>query len=129
MNVVSLKGKVFSGTGEGQKYVRLAWVKKQIEQKVGFTPYVGTLNIRLTDKSILKKRLSIKESPLQIVPAAGYCRGKLYRALLSGGVEAAVVIPEVPDYPENVLEVVSSENLRKKLKLNDGDTVELGIIL
>jgi len=129
LNVVSLKGKVFSGTGEGQKYVRLAWVKKQIEQKVGFTPYVGTLNIRLTEESILKKRLSIKGSPLQIVPAAGYCRGKLYRALLSGGVEVAVVIPEVPDYPENVLEVVSSENLRKKLKLNDGDTVELGIIL
>ena len=129
MKAVSLKGWVFSGAGEGEKYVGLTWVKEQIEQKLGFTPYAGTLNIRLDEESILKKNLLIKGSSLEMVPAAGYCRGKLYKAILNGGVEAAVVVPEVPDYPENVLEVVFSENLRKKLKLNDGNTVEVRIIL
>jgi riboflavin kinase len=129
LKVVRLEGKVFSGTGEGSKYIRLAWVKKQIEKKLGFTPYVGTLNVRLDDENILQKRALTKRPAMEIVPAAGYCRGKLFRALLAEDAEAAVVVPEVPDYPENVLEIVSSENLRKKLQLNDGDKIEIRVIL
>lgn len=129
MKVVRLEGKVFSGTGEGSKYIRLAWVKKQVEEKLVFTPYVGTLNIRLNDESIPQKRALTKEPALEIVPAAGYCRGKLFKAILKDCVQAAVVVPDVPDYPENVLEIISSENLRKKLQLSDGDKVEVRIIL
>ena len=129
MKVVRLEGKVSSGTGDGSKYVRLVWVKKQVEGKLGFTPYVGTLNIRLNDESIPQKRALTKEPALEIVPAAGYCRGKLFKAILKDCVKAAVVIPDVPDYPEYVLEVISSENLRKKLQLSDGDKVEVEIIL
>lgn len=129
MKVVRLEGKVSSGTGEGSKYIRLAWVKKQIEEKLGFTPHVGTLNIRLTSESVLQKRLLKKTRNLEIVPVAGYCRGKLFRAVLNDNVKAAVVVPDIPAYPENVLEVISSENLRKKLWLNDGDKIEVRIIL
>jgi CTP-dependent riboflavin kinase len=129
LKVVRLEGEVFSGTGEGSKYIRLAWVKKQIEEKLGFTPRVGTLNVRLKDESILQKRVLTKRPALEIVPAAGYCRGKLFRAILADDAEAAVVVPDVPDYPENVLEIVSSENLRKKLQLNDGDKIEIRVIL
>lgn len=129
MKVVRLEGKVFSGTGGGSEYVRLVWVKKQVEEKLGFTPYVGTLNIRLDDESILQKRALTKEPTLEIVPAAGYCRGKLFKAILKDCLKAAVVVPDVPDYPKYVLEVISSENLRKKLQLGDGDKVEVRIIL
>jgi riboflavin kinase len=129
MKAICLKGWVFSGMGEGEKYVGLAWVKEQIEQKLGFAPYAGTLNIRLDDESKLKKNLLIKGSSFEMVPSAGHCGGRLYKAILNGGAEAAVVVPEVPDYPENVVEVVSSENLRKKLMLKDGDAVDVRIIL
>ncbi|MEM2419584.1 MAG: DUF120 domain-containing protein, partial [Candidatus Bathyarchaeia archaeon] len=39
---IQVKGKVFSGTGEGSKFVGLKWVKNQIEEKLGFTPFKGT---------------------------------------------------------------------------------------
>jgi len=129
LKVVRLDGKVFSGTGEGGKYVRLVWVKKQVEESLGFTPYEGTLNVRLDDESIPRKRALAKEPALEIVPAAGYCRGKLFKAILKDCFKAAVVVPDVLDYPENVLEIISSENLRKKLRLSDGDKVEVRIIL
>jgi len=129
LKVVRLEGRVFSGTGEGSKYVGLAWVKKQVEEKLGFTPCVGTLNIRLNAESISQKRAFTKTPALEIVPAAGYCRGKLFSAILNDCVKTAVVVPDVPDYPEYVLEVISSENLRKKLRLSDGDKVEVRIIL
>jgi riboflavin kinase len=129
LKVVRLEGEVFSGTGEGSKYIRLAWVKKQIEEKLGFTPYVGTLNIRLIGESVLQKRMLKKTLNLEIVPPTGYCRGTLFKATLKDDVKAAVVLPDVPDYPENVLEIISSENLRKKLQLNDGDKIEIDVIL
>jgi len=30
---ITLKGKIFSGTGEGEKFLKLVWVKNQIQQK------------------------------------------------------------------------------------------------
>ncbi len=42
-----IKGKVFSGLGEGKYYVSLQGYKKQFEEKLGFTPYPGTLNLRI----------------------------------------------------------------------------------
>jgi len=128
LKVARLEGKVISGTGEGSKYVRLAWVKEQVEEKLGFTPYVGTLNIRLNAESIPQKRTLEKEPAFEIVPAADYCRGKLFKAILKDHVEAAVVVPVIPHYPEDVLEIISSENLRKRLQLTDGDLVEVRII-
>jgi riboflavin kinase len=129
LKVIRLEGKVFSGTGGGSEYFRLVWVKKQVEEQLGFSPYVGTLNIRLNDESIPQKRALTKEPALEIVPDAGYCRGKLFKAILKDCVKAAVVVPDVPDYPEYVLEVISSENLRKKLQLSDRDKFEVRIIL
>jgi CTP-dependent riboflavin kinase len=46
-----------------------------------------------------------------------------------GSVECAVVFPEVADYPEDVIELIASTNLREKLHLVDGDLVDLKIML
>ena len=47
---IVFKGSVFSGNGEGRKFIELPWVKRQIQEKLGFTPYLGTLNIRLNTR-------------------------------------------------------------------------------
>ena len=41
----------------------------------------------------------------------------------------AVVIPEIPGYPEDVIEVTAAANLRKKLGLKDGDCLEIDVLL
>jgi riboflavin kinase len=123
-----LRGKVFSGKGEGEKFIRLPWVKEQIAKKIGFVPYSGTLNIKLEENSA-KLNLLKKTRALEISPAAGFCRGKCFKAHLTDNVECAIVIPEIADYPEDVLEVIAPINLRDKLSLKNGDTVEIKITL
>jgi riboflavin kinase len=44
-------------------------------------------------------------------------------------VKCAIVIPDVPNYPEDVLEIVAPVNLREKLQLKDGDHVEIEVTL
>ena len=126
MKTLRLKGRVFSGKGGGARFINLAWARKQIEEKMGFAPYPGTLNIRLDGTSIKTKRELTKAESVEISPAPGYFHGKLFRANLAN-LGCAVVIPEVPGYPEDVIEVISPINLREKLHLVDGSLCELEV--
>jgi riboflavin kinase len=126
VKTLCLKGRVFSGKGEGAEFINLSWASKQIEEKLGFTPYSGTLNIRLDRKSTKMKKALMKATGAEILPALGYCRGRIFEASIMK-VKCAVVIPEVPGYPEDVVEVISSTNLRERLHLADGSRVEVKV--
>jgi riboflavin kinase len=119
---IKLAGKVFSGTGEGRRYLTLPWVKRQIEEKLGFTPYPGTLNILLSEESARRRKLLETADAMKINPAEGYCSGILHKARIEEA-ECAIVIPEVAGYPRDYLEVIAADYLRAKLQLEDGDTV------
>ncbi len=122
-----LRGTVVAGSGEGAKFVGLPWVKKQIAEKLGFNPYLGTLNIKLSEESVKIKKLLEKTKSIEISSIENFCRGKCYRASLKRHVKCAIVIPDVPNYPEDVLEIVAPVNLREKLQLKDGDHVKIEV--
>jgi riboflavin kinase, archaea type len=125
---IELAGRVFTGQGEGRKYVELEWVKQQVEEHLGFAPYPGTLNLRLDDKNVKRRVLLEKGAELRLCHSEGYCTGLLFKASLNG-VACGVVIPQVEDYPENVLEVVASVNLKQELRLRDGDLVTVTVFV
>ena len=127
MNTLCIKGEVFVGKGEGAKFVKLPWVRKQIVEKLGFDPYLGTLNLRLYEDGIKTKRQLKKAKPVSVSPVAGFCSGKCYKAFLTNSLECAIIMPEVARYPADVVEIVSSTNLREKLCLKDGDIVEVRV--
>ena len=129
MKTLFMKGIVFSGKGEGTNFIKLPWVRKQITEKLGFTPHPGTLNIKLTAES-LKLRTSLeKKRAIEISPASGFHRGKCFEAYLANNMRCAVVIPETPDYPRDAIEVIAPIDLREKLQLRDGDCVKVKILL
>jgi riboflavin kinase len=125
---IELNGKVFSSRGEGKKFLELPWVKRQIKQKLGFSPYPGTLNVRLSEESVKRKKLLEKAHPIKVYPADGYCSGKLIKALI-GKLECAIVVPEVAGYPKEVLEIIAPVNLRETLQLEDGCAVTVTVNL
>ena len=126
MPKIVLNGTVFSGKGEGKKFIGLPWVKRQIEGKLGFSPYSGTLNLRLTKES-LEKRIKLENtSGISVEPQAGYCPGIMFRACI-GVLDCAVVVPQIPNYPSDVLEVIASVCLREQLKLVDGSSVTVSV--
>jgi riboflavin kinase len=129
LKALYLEGKVFSGKGEGTKFTTLPWAEKQITQKLGFSPHPGTLNIKLTERSTKLRKQLRKARPVEITPPTGYCKGKCFLAILQNDTECAIVIPETPDYPENIAEAIAPVNLRERLKLKDGDAVQLKITL
>ncbi len=115
-------GTVFSGKGTGKRFVALPWVTLQVEQKLGFTPYSGTLNLRLTEQDVIKRKVLDPKHGITINPESGYLPGTVYPAAIQG-LECAVVVPDVPDYPQDVIEVISPIYLRGKLGLSDGKKV------
>jgi riboflavin kinase len=125
---VTLCGRVFSGEGEGEKFVDLPWVKRQIEAKLGFIPYSGTLNLRLSEESVKRRKLLEKAHSTKVCPAEGYCNGVLIKASI-GTLECVIVVPEIAGYPMNVLEIIASVNLREKLQLADGAEVAVSVNL
>lgn len=114
------KGRVVSGLGLGRFYVTLPWVVTQIRENFGFTPYPGTLNLKV-EKDV--RRLIEDKANVEIKPAEGFCRGLAIEVSVGGCMRVVAVIPKVVDYPEDLIELVAAENLRVKLNLKDGDYV------
>jgi len=125
---VTFSGTVFSGGGEGKKFVDLPWFKRKIREKLGFIPYSGTLNLRLSEESVKRKKLLEKSHSVKVYPVEGYNSGVLIQASI-GTLDCAVVVPEMAGYPKNVLEIIASVYLRDKLQLEDGDEVTVTVNL
>jgi CTP-dependent riboflavin kinase len=123
---IVFKGVVFSGKGEGCKFIDLPWVKAQIIEKLGFTPFSGTLNICLTKETVANKKLLVKPEHFEICPEKGYCNGILIKASINR-LNCAIIVPEVPNYPSAVLEVIAPFCLRERFSLSDGDEVTVTV--
>lgn len=124
-----LTGKLITGLGEGQYYISLDGYRTQFVEKLGFTPYPGTLNIKLDAPSVdIRKGIS---ADLKI---SGFKKDN--RTFGSGscfnisimGIKGAVIVPERTHYPEDIIEIIAPVNLRKHLKLRDGSIVEVEVI-
>ena len=76
------------------------------------------------DAELISRKLLRKEKSKIIYPEEGYCTGLLFDAYVKG-IKCAVVAPKIEDYPRSVLELIAAMNLRKTLKLEDGDTVSV----
>lgn len=126
MPQILFEGTVFSGEGRGKKFVELPWFKRQVEEKLGFSPYPGTLNLFLTGKNVENRRLLEVSNGLAVEPQTGYYSGILFRANINW-LECAVVIPIMPNYPNDVLEVIAPEYLREQLKLVDNSVVTVSV--
>ncbi len=106
--------------------MELPWVKRQLTAKTGFTPFAGTLNIKLDEESTKQRAVLEKFAGIEVKPEAGYCPGFLYKAMLNGEL-CYIVIPKVPSYPKNVLEIIAQSDLRKKFGLKDKEKVTVEV--
>jgi CTP-dependent riboflavin kinase len=118
------------GLRESSSFTHLPWVREQFMSKLGIDPYPGTLNLEIIDAGDLEKFKGIKRRKgIEIVPAEpGFCSAKCFHVLVCGKIEGALVIPQVPQYPESKIEIISSEKIRDVLSLKVGDLVHVEIL-
>jgi len=126
---ITIRGKVCGGKGEGSFFVSKPWVMKQVKKKLGFKPYLGTLNIQLLSEYKEIVKILENHNGIEIIPKEGFCPGKCFKAAVSGRIKGAVVIPRVPSYPKDMLEIIAPVNLRETLGLKDGDEIEITVLL
>ena len=126
MKCAEFEGTVFTGEGNGIKYLSLPWVRTQLEEKLGYAPFLGTLNLRLTDKSVRRRKSLRKAKPIVIFPVEGYCIGLLFKGF-TRDTECGVIIPQIKGYPDDLLEVIAAVNLRETLKLKDGEVLTVSV--
>jgi riboflavin kinase len=133
-NIIFLNGVVFSGFGEGAYYVTKSGYKEQFVEKLGFQPYPGTLNLRLKSMADIKARKDLEAIPSIVVK--GFMNGersygdvKCFKVLINEKTEGAILMIHRTHYGQDVLEIVAEESLRKKLRLKDGDLVQLKVML
>ncbi len=125
-----LTGTVISGIGEGKYYMSLEPYKEQFNRVLGFEPYPGTLNIRLFPSSIpLRKKIEA----LDWIRIKGFSSdGRTFgdaRCLPCriGDVSCGIVVPGRTHYPDDVIEVIAPVALRRKLGVEDSDTVTVEV--
>lgn len=130
---VVITGEVFTGFGEGAYYVSLNEYRTQIIEKLGFDPYPGTLNLKLTDPSDIYFRDVLNHRAGILIK--GFSNGKrtygsvkAFKAKIRN-ISAAVLLIERTHYGRDVLEVIAPVNLRQALNLKDGDKVSVEVCL
>lgn len=123
----ALYGTVFSGLKEGRFYTRLPGYRKQFQDKLGIDPYPGTLNIRIdqpTRDLFLAQLKSVRIEGFS-TKVRTFGNLKAYPVRVSGH-SCAVLMPERTSH-KDTLEIICSENLRKKLAIKDNDQVKVKI--
>jgi riboflavin kinase len=130
----AFSGKLFTGLGEGGYYVSLHGYAKQFLRELGFEPFPGTLNLRLTSPAQIEQRRQLQF--LKGLDVQGFEDGtrtygpvKCFRATFGGNHPAAVLGIERTHYDHSVLEVIAPFCLRKTLGLEDGDECSVMVSL
>ncbi len=126
---VAFSGDVTSGLGEGRYYLSQPGYVVQFTERLGYTPYPGTLNVRLAAPALRKAGLVATWSGIRIdgFQASGRTFGgaTCFPARLRGR-SCHLIHPDRSHY-KDVVEFVAAERLRDSLHLKDGDRVEVSL--
>jgi riboflavin kinase len=130
---ITLEGTVFTGLGEGAYYILKEFYRKQFIEKLGFEPFPGTLNLKLTTDYDLKTRLELEA--YQAVEIQGFKNEdrtfgvvKCYPAVIGNKVKGALISALRSHYDTSVVELIAPVNLRRQLKLRDGQKLKVEIL-
>ncbi len=123
-----VQGRVTSGAGVAAGFTRVPWVRQQVEERLGFVPYPGTLNILPASPADMAAVQQLRsEAGVPLTPESGYCAARCFPVTVEGRVPAAVVVPEVRGYPDHMVELLAPVCLRDELDLEDGSLVTVAV--
>jgi riboflavin kinase len=132
---LTLVGTVTSGMGEGRHYISLPGYKRQFEDRLGYEPFPGTLNVELDEESVHARG---EMAALDAVPIDGwegdertYGPATCYAARLAADGETYdrvhIIVPERTHHDSTQLELIAPVRLRDVLELDDDDELEIHV--
>jgi riboflavin kinase len=129
---IHFNGVLVSGMGEGKYYMSLEGYRKQFQRRIGYIPFPGTLNIKLIDSLSLDNRAKIESFRYQLIDGfhdseRTYGWVKCYPVIINGNknIQSDLLILERTHHDKNMLEIISPVNIKKVLRLRNGNTVKV----
>lgn len=118
---MQVRGRLVQGLGEASGFTQLRWVIDQCEQKLGFKPYPGTVNLEVVAEDLeaweeMKRQPGVTLSP----PNAEFCDAICHPVAIDGQLKAATIVPHVAGYPSEKLELLASGPVVETLGLTPG---------
>ncbi|MBI2359484.1 MAG: CTP-dependent riboflavin kinase [Deltaproteobacteria bacterium] len=123
-----ISGLVFSDLGRGASFMALAWVQQSVRERLGFSPYPATLNLRLESPEEVAAWREVKQEIAGVdlpPPDPSFCHACCFLVDIEGRQRGAVVVPEVDGYPPNKIEVIAPVRLKDELPARDGDRITI----
>jgi len=142
-----IEGVVADGLGKAGGFTQIPWVRAQFVTLAGIDPHPGTLNLQLehaTQQAHWRGWQQEVQSPVsnmalapaamlppQVEGGAQDCAAHVYAVHVQTdsaggpGIPAALVLPAVPDYPSDKLELVAALPLRAHCQLRSGDRLRI----
>ena len=139
LDAILIAGEVSEGIGEGGYYVAIKGYYEQFKDKLGFEPYIGTLNLDLDviNHSLLREKLN----DMRFVKINGfkdenrnYGDVKCHHCYVfplkdkENKVKAAILNIDRTHHGKNIVEILAEPFLRDYFKLKDGDKVIIELI-
>ncbi len=133
---ILIVGEVTEGIGEGGYYVRIPEYLAQFQEKLGFKPYFGTLNLQLSDLNYeLLEENQKNRNPIKIegfkkegrTYGSVDCHSCLISRLDNQDKKLSCVILKIrrTHHKKNIVEILAEPFLREVLQLKDGDRVRI----
>jgi HAD superfamily hydrolase (TIGR01509 family) len=124
-----LEGRLVRGLGRAAQFTRIDWVRRQLVSLAGIDPYPGTVNLELCGEAERERWRRWLELPGEAMEPgdAGFCRARCYPVQIAGRVPAAVLLPEVPGYPADKVELVAAVPVKTHLSLAEGDALSVSL--
>ena len=124
---MQISGVIQTGVGKGTFFTQLDWVVAQFERAMGFKPFPGTLNVRISEEQVAKLKSFFSHKDAELVPDnPEFCSAWLKKVWVNG-IPGAAVFPsdDVRIHEEAIIEVMASCHLKESLGLADGDEVTI----
>ncbi|GGL27974.1 riboflavin kinase [Halarchaeum grantii] len=128
---LELRGSVTAGMGEGRHYISLPGYKRQFEERLGYEPFPGTLNVELAERSRRERSAMESFDGVDIDEweddERTYGSATCYPAVLEADGDTYdpvhVIVPDRTHHDETKVELIAADKLRDELGLADGDEV------
>ncbi len=133
---ILIVGEVTEGMREGAYYVAIKGYYHQFQEKLGFKPYLGTLNLEMSDLNISLLRENLENSIPIIINGfkdenseRTYGSVSCYNCYISRlddrehKIFATILDIARTHHKKNIIEILAEPYLRDKLNLKDGDKI------
>ena len=129
---IDVNGELVTGMGEGKYYMSLKGYTKQFREQIGYTPFPGTLNVKLEKKEQIESLRQLTN--LEGIKIQGFSDGKrtygwvkCFSCIINDKVKAEIILLERTHHDLSTIEIISRDEIRKKLGLKNGSNVSIRV--